>query len=99
MMTSTLIHKPTIQARDSRFKSSANCSPSPDSYLNRSFVDTNSSVKRGHSFSHAPKLVTRSKTYLFPGPGAHNVKINHDKNLSYTMRSKVNQPDHRSVLS
>ena len=96
-MTSSMVTKPTILARDSRFKSNATISPSPDSYNRHSFVDFNRSVERGHSFSHGAKLVSRSKDHLYPGPGAHQPSYNLDKKLSYTMRSKIKPIDNRPV--
>ena len=97
MMASHIINKPSVLSRDTRFKSSATISPSPDSYHRQSFTDINRSVDRGTSFSHAPKLVNNSKTHLFPGPGAHQPIYNPDKKLSYTMRSKVKVIDNRPV--
>ena len=96
-MGSHIINKPSVLSRDTRFKSNATISPSPDSYNHSSFADINRSVDRGHSFSHAPKLLNKSKTHLFPGPGSHQPLYNPDKKLSYTMRSKVKLIDDRPV--
>jgi hypothetical protein len=74
MMVSTLASKSSILAQDRRFKSNATISPSPDAYRTRSFADL--SLERGHSFSHTPKLLNRSKNHLFPGPTDHNSTYN-----------------------
>ena len=96
-MSFNVTKKDSILPRDYRFKSSATITPSPNTYRHRSFADLTLLAERGNSFGRAPKLVDRSKNYLFPGPGTHEQVYNPEKKLSYTMRSKVNKPDHRPV--
>ena len=100
-LTSTLSFnfpkKQSSLSKDYRFKSSATITPSPNQYKSRSFVEQTTSLERGHAFGKAPKLVDRSKKYLYPGPGTHELIYNPEKTLSYTMRAKVNKPDHRPV--
>ena len=95
-MTSTIQIKPSILARDSRFKSSATISPSPNAYRCASFADLNKSTERGSSFSKTPKLLAR-KGSAYPGPGSHTISYNPEKKLAYTMRSRVNHPDNKPV--
>lgn len=90
--------KDSVVARDYRFKSSATIAPSPNAYRHRSFADLSLAEDRGKSFGKAPKLPNRNKNAYFPGPGAHEPIYNPEKNLSYTMRGKVNRPDHRPVF-
>ncbi len=72
MMSSRIIKKQSITARQIRFTERNSLSPSPGAYNILDFTDKNKIEKKGATFGHSKKLNEKLPTSSNPGPGAYS---------------------------